>query len=314
MQLKQGPQKFEKQTPFLIKHHKMPPLPMRSVFQLFVISLFCAVTGCTRSLAPESHWPEELRGKALSHVLVRKDLGLFSKGLGSGLILHSSKEEGTIVLTCGHVAAYHPDMLLEGSINDFYTPSGKEYIVDQEGELDVFLHKNVIRGDAPWSEWQKFGGEVLYGKYVINEFLIDSKYRASSITELKSHQIFDVALIRIRTGREPLHSIPLISGIPTFPTKGFVSGIDYNSNQPYRREVLIPSERIFFKDGQYSSGSGVFDQDKRFLGVYSMRFGVKGTMKTGEERFKVSMQHCYTPFRRIRESLEKEGFAWVFSR
>lgn len=279
---------------------------------LFILSLSCAITGCTTGLAPESHWPKKLREKPLQHVLVRNDFGVFSEALGSGIILHSSKEKGTIILTCGHVSGYNSDMLLEGSIDDFRASIGKEYLSRKGTELDVFIHENVVRGAASWSEWQRFRGEVLYGNYVINEFPIDSKYHAGSIAELKSPKIFDVALIRVRTGKEPLHSIPLISGIPTFPTKGFVSGVDYNFNRPYRSEVLIPSEDIFFKDGQYSSGSGVFNLDGQFLGIYSMSFEMKGWMNTGEERIEFTMQHCYVQFEAIRKGLEKEGFGWIF--
>ena len=281
---------------------------------LCILGLACGLAGCATRLEPESRWSDELKGEPLSHVLLRKDVGIISEGFGSGLVLHSSKERGTILLTCAHLACYTPEMLVSGSGEDFQSAVGREHTCGRDVQLDVFIHANSVSGEAPWSEWRKFRGDVLYGRFVIEGFPIDSRYRADSISDFKSPRMLDLALVRVHTGREPLHPISLTPGHPTFPAKGTVAGIDYISNRPYRSAVLLPSEGVFLKDGQYSSGSGVFDREGRFCGVFAMEVPFSGWVSTGEERIEISRQYCYVPFQKVRKVLTEEGFAWLFGR
>ena len=254
-----------------------------------------------------------MRSAPLRDVQVESDDGRY-RGRGSGVILHSSEEHGTFILTCGHVACLSTEIRQKASLGDFAADVGK--VTECSGStVGVRVHESSADGRATWKEWAGFQGDVIYSKHVIKKWPFERgqealQFETGSLPEIS---IIDLAVVHLRTGAEPLSDVEVVpadSGVPEGWSR--IRGISYFENQPYEAEVVRLNERLFGVDGEYCSGSGLYDADDRLLGIYTFRSGLtSGEISIGGEGFPITAFYYYVPIDEIRSELVDKGLGFL---
>jgi hypothetical protein len=125
---------------------------------------------------------------------------------GSGVIVHSSPERGASVLTHRHVVCNPRNCvdLTEGS--EASGPVG--------GTVLIRIPRNVHAGPLP-------PAKVGYGRMKALP-----KASAEEPSKVFAETYLDVALLELKTGREPLRRAPLAAGDPEPGGRGRLRGVD----------------------------------------------------------------------------------------
>ena len=254
-----------------------------------------------------------MRSTPLSDVQVESEDGRY-RGRGSGVILHSSQEHGTFILTCGHVACLSDEIRQKASLGDFAEDVGK--VTECSGAtVGVRVHESSGGGRANWKEWMGFQGDVIYSKHVIQRWPFSSgqetlEFETGSLPDIS---IIDIAIVHLRTGAEPLNSVDVSPpGAEVSGGWSSIRGISYFENRPYQERVILLSDRLFGIDGEYCSGSGVYDEEDRLLGIYTFRSGLtSGEITIDGEDFPITAFYYYVPVDVIREELAGKGLEFI---
>ncbi|MGI9241307.1 MAG: hypothetical protein ACR2RV_10930 [Verrucomicrobiales bacterium] len=268
---------------------------------------------CSSSLQPKHQWTASMRSAPLRDVQVESEGGRY-RGRGSGVILHSSKEHGTFILTCGHVASLSEEIRQKASLGDFAADVGK--VTECSGAtVGVRVHESSADGRADWREWSGFQGDVLFSKHVIQEWPFPKDHQGFSFKtgSLPEISIVDLAVIHLRTGAEPLDDVSTASSEAPFENGwSTIRGVSYFENRPYQEEIVLFNDHLFGIDGEYCSGSGVYNADDELIGIYSFRSGLStGELTIDDREFDISAFYYYVPLRVIREELEARGLAFL---
>ena len=254
-----------------------------------------------------------MRSAPLRDVQIESEDGKY-RGRGSGIILHSSEEHGTFILTCGHVTCLTDEIRQKAALGDFAEDVGK--VTECSGStVAVRVHESSADGRASWKEWMGFQGDVIYSKHVINEWPFTPqrnsfRFQTGSLPEIS---IIDLAVVHLRTGAEPLHDVEVVAedGAPAGGW-GTVRGISYFENRPYQETVVLLNDRLFGVDGEYCSGSGVYDAEDRLIGIYTFRSGLtSGELSIDGQQFDISAFYYFVPVGEIREELATRGLAFL---
>lgn len=273
-----------------------------------VFALILGVPGCGfPTLRPEADWPAEVRGLAATEVDIRweYDLKVWKPELrGCGVIVHSSPERGTYVLTNWHVACQPRN----------YTdlPEGAHASGPVGGEVTVRVHRNAFAGNAPPEEWTEYPAKVVLGR-----MKVISKASLENVQKVFSELYLDVALLELKTGREPLKSARIAERGPEPGGRGTVRGIHSRTGAPYSREVLFASESAFLRDGLRASGSGVYNGQGELLGLFCGERRVRhGYVLPGgsEPRIEFDNIYYFVPMKVARPELETAGYGFLFGR
>jgi len=279
---------------------------------LLAASLLVFLSACSTSLQPKRQWDASMRSAPLRDVQVEAEGGNV-RGRGSGVILHSSVEHGTFILTCGHVAFLTDEIRQKASLGDFAQDVGK--VTENAGStVAVRVHESSANGRANWKEWMGYQGDVVFSKHVIERWPFGKQQQELSfeMEALPDISIIDVAVIHLRTGAEPLSDVRVAPrGTKIEDGWSNIRGISYFENRPYEQEVVLLNDRLFGVDGEYCSGSGLYDSKDRLIGIYTFRSGLtSGELAIDGKRQPISAFYYYVPMEKIREELEakKLGF------
>lgn len=265
------------------------------------------------SLQPKHQWTASMRSAPLRDVQIESEDGRH-RGRGSGLILHSSVEHGTFILTCGHVASLSDEIRQKAALGEFAADVGK--LTECSGAtVGVRVHESSGGGRASWREWAGFQGDVLFSKHLIQEWPFPMghqgiTFKTGSLPEIS---IVDLAVVHLRTGAEPLDDVVPASPETTVE-EGWstIRGISYFENRPYQEDIVLFNERLFGIDGEYCSGSGVYNPDGELIGIYSFRSGLTtGELTIDGNEYDISAFYYYVPLRVIREELEARGLGFL---
>ena len=268
---------------------------------------------CSSGLQPKRQWSAAMQSAPLRDVQVESDDGKY-RGRGSGVILHSSEEHGTFILTCGHVACLTDDIRQKASLGEFAADVGK--VTQCSGStVGVRVHESSADGRAYWKEWMGFQGDVILSKHVIEKWPFAGekkamKFETGSLPEIS---ITDLAVVHLRTGAEPLSDVE-VAPEGTVVSDGWsrVRGVSYFENRPYQADVVLLNERLFGVDGEYCSGSGVYDADDRLLGIYTFRSGLTtGEISIDGKDFPIRAFYYYVPVEVIRKELAAKGLEFL---
>lgn len=275
--------------------------------------LLLLLGACSSSLQPKRQWDAAMRSAPLRDVQVESDDGNY-RGRGSGVILHSSEEHGTFILTCGHVACLSDDIRQKAALGDFAADVGK--VTQCSGStVGVRIHESSADGRAKWKEWMGYQGDVIFSKHVINKwpFSNDQETRKFETGALPDISIIDLAIVHLRTGAEPLSDVRTAPpGAVAQDGWGSIRGISYFENRPYQEDVVLLNDRLFGRDGQYCSGSGVYDAEDRLIGIYTFRSGLTtGEIAINGKEFPISAFYYYVPISVIREELSTKGLGFL---
>jgi hypothetical protein len=271
---------------------------------------------CASSLQPKRQWTASMRSAPLRDVQVESDDGRY-RGRGSGVILHSSKEHGTFVLTCGHVASLSDDIRQKAALGEFAADVGK-VTECSGGAVGVRVHESSAGGRAGWREWSGFQGDVLFSKHVIQQWPFENgqeplSFKTGALPEIS---IIDLAVVHLRTGAEPLDEV-VTADPETTVEDGWstIRGISYFENSPYQQDIVLLNDRLFGIDGDYCSGSGVYNAEDELIGIYTFRSGLTtGELSIDGNDFAISAFYYYVPLRVIREELQARGLDFLLDR
>jgi hypothetical protein len=89
--------------------------------------------------------------------------------------------------------------------------------------------------------------------------------------------------------------------------EGFVRGVDSKSGLPFRRPAYFLGNRFFAANEQSSSGSGVYDENGRLVGLLSARVGYRGALQWEGRTQSFSLAHYFVPSEMIVKSLQEAG-------
>lgn len=285
---------------------------MSKLILIPVVLLSLLLASCsTPELQPASAWPTEALERPMHDVQVIKYLPGGVSAKGSGIIVHSSNERGTYILTCGHIACFTPEMPLQTTIAETAGTVGRRYTTPKGTPMSVRIHERSATGqNAKWKEWHEFTGEVLYAEFMLKSWPYNTGTYKYTENESPKPEILDVALIHLRTGAEPLRTAKIGSGF--WPDYGTAAGVSYNTNRPETENIFAINESVFFFDGEYSSGFGVYDRDHRLGGVYVSKMGLdQGVLQIGNRVYKPTEQYHFVPIRTIRDALGAAGYGWI---
>jgi hypothetical protein len=285
---------------------------MSTLPRLTAIFLALLLASCASSiLQPANTWTAETLEQPLHDVQVIKYLPKKISAKGSGIIVHSSKEHGTYILTCGHIACYSPDLKLQSSIEETANNIGKRHSCPPGTPMSARIHsRSVKNGSHTWKEWAEFDGTVEFGVFELKKWPYSVGTYKYTATESPRPEILDVALIHVRTGHEPLQTAEI--GGEFWPSFGTAAGISYTTNRPESNRIFAINESVFFFDGHYSSGFGVYDSNHRLSGVYVSKMGLDSSvLEIGNRVFKPTEQYHFVPITTIRSALNSVGFGWV---
>lgn len=254
-----------------------------------------------------------MRSAPLRDVQVESDDGRY-RGRGSGVILHSSKQRGTFILTCGHVVCLTDEIRQKAALGAFAADVGK--VTECSGAtVGVRVHESSANGRARWKEWAGFQGDVIYSKHVIEKWPFAGgqdpmKFETGTLPDIS---IIDLAVIHLRTGAEPLSAVEVVpQGAGLAEGWSQIRGVSYFENRPYHAAVVLLNERLFGIDGEYCSGSGIYDADGRLLGIYTFRSGLtSGEISIDGDGFPIKAFYYYVPVDVIRTELAGKGLGFL---
>ena len=275
--------------------------------------LVVLLSACSTSLQPKRQWDAAMRSEPLRDVQIEAEGGNF-RGRGSGIILHSSEEHGTFILTCGHVASLSDDIRQKASLGDFADDVGK--VTESSGStVAVRVHESSANGRATWKEWMGYQGDVVFSKHVIERWPFSNRKEELSfeMEALPDISIIDVAVIHLRTGAEPLSSVQVApEGMSIEDGWSNIRGISYFENRPYQEDVVLLNDRLFGVDGNYCSGSGLYDSKDRLIGIYTFRSGLtSGELAIDGQRQPISAFYYYVPMETVRAELRAKGLGFL---
>lgn len=280
---------------------------------LVTACLVLFLSACSSNLQPQRQWTASMQSAPLRDVQVESEDGRY-RGRGSGVILHSSVEHGTFILTCGHVTSLTDEIRQKAALGDFAADVGK--VTESTGAtVGVRVHESSAGGRAGWGEWAGFQGDVLFSKHVILQWPFSNSQEPMTFAtgSLPEISIIDLAVVHLRTGAEPLDEV-----VTAEPESAIgagwstIRGISYFENRPYQDEIVLLNDRLFGIDGDYCSGSGIYNQDDQLIGIYTFRSGLTtGKLSIGGDDYPISAFYYYVPLQVIREELEAKGLGFL---
>ena len=280
---------------------------------LLAAAVLALLGACSSTLQPKRQWTASMRSEPLRDVQVESEDGRY-RGRGSGVILHSSVEHGTFVLTCGHVTCLSDEIRQKAALGEFAADVGK--VTESSGStVAVRVHESSADGRAKWKEWMGYQGDVIFSKHVIKKWPFDGgdqslKFETGSLPEIS---IVDLSVVHLRTGAEPLADAEAApAGFDEFDGWSRIRGVSYFENRPYQDDVVLLNDRLFGVDGEYCSGSGVYNADDELIGIYTFRSGLTtGQIEIDGKDYPIRAFYYYVPISVIRDELAAKGLGFI---